>query len=305
VGPESACQTAQQRAEALSTPEWVVSLTTSKVEGLICECAELRPEPCLLSPLRIPECCTTGGPAAAAAPRCRGARLTGCAFVCQIGWMRRRIVARGVFVIGGGASAAFAQVERGPADPAAQVSRASIAATAVAGVRFGTYCPPTISDSVGCPEGAMLAGVRLAPRWRFGDAWAVGVYGELSTPLEVGDAQQTWWSGGIVARYWAGPLAPAQFWLEASAGAMASVDSMRGGTNAAGSVVPGQRYVTWAPAGTLGVGHDWQLAEHVGATVELRASQILFDRHGPNALWLGPHTVVTFGLGVVGLGFAG
>jgi hypothetical protein len=43
-------RTAQQCAEALSTPEWVVSLTTPKVEDLLYEHAALRPEPCLLSP---------------------------------------------------------------------------------------------------------------------------------------------------------------------------------------------------------------------------------------------------------------
>jgi hypothetical protein len=39
-------RTAQQCAEALSTPEWVVSLTTPKFEDLIYEHAALRPEPC-------------------------------------------------------------------------------------------------------------------------------------------------------------------------------------------------------------------------------------------------------------------
>jgi hypothetical protein len=46
-------RTAQQCAEALSTPEWVVSLTTPKVEDMIYEHAALRPEPCLLSPKSI------------------------------------------------------------------------------------------------------------------------------------------------------------------------------------------------------------------------------------------------------------
>jgi hypothetical protein len=213
-------------------------------------------------------------------------------------------VGRVVLVIGGGASAAYAQAEERRADPDARVSRGAIAATAAAGVRFGTYCAPTVSDFVVCPMGSTLAGLRLAPRWRFDESWALGVYGELLAAQDVIDADQTWWSGGVVVRYLIGPVAPAQFWLEAGAGAIASVDSMRGGTIVPGTVVPAQEYVTWAPGGTLGVGRDWQLAEHIGIVLELRASQFLFDRDGPYALSLQPQTVVILGLGVVGFGFA-
>jgi hypothetical protein len=43
-------RTAQQCAEALSTAEWVVSLTTPKVEDMIYEHAAFRPAPYLLNP---------------------------------------------------------------------------------------------------------------------------------------------------------------------------------------------------------------------------------------------------------------
>jgi hypothetical protein len=93
-----------------------------------------------------------------------------------------------------------------------------------AGVTFGDMCSGH-GDVYGCTNGAVFAGVQLAPRWRLSHAWSIGAIGSGADGSgTMDDASQTWWRAEAEARVHPFELASPDLAFGVDAGMIAVFD---------------------------------------------------------------------------------
>ena len=172
------------------------------------------------------------------------------------------------------------------------------------GLTFGSQCHATGSDTAMCTNIAVIAGARLAPRWRLlGDKLGVGFSTGIAWVSQSRSLSSTsWYDGQLGARYYFGHGGPLQSWIDVTGGAILAVERLATYQNDVGDTVASHSISDWAPAASLAVGYDTEMVHNFGLAPELRVSFFGLNHH-VGVLDYGTQTVVTLGLGFVGFGF--
>ncbi len=195
-----------------------------------------------------------------------------------------------------GHALADAQPEPGPS-----YARFAVGASGSLGFAFGNSCPAAVDDTVGCPGGFPLTGLRLLPRWRAGEHWAVGLWAGLASHTVRESGPTDWWDVEAEARWYPFGAGPAEYWLAATAGVVTAVDRVPAhATYAVPSVLPpAETYTTVGPSGGVGTGIDWTLASFLALGPELRLIAFGLDTgRTSSASHPSYHTHLGFSLGL-------
>ena len=221
--------------------------------------------------------------------------------------MRSRVLASVVLVIGCLQADAWAQTTVAMSTAVStEVPRLTLGATALFGTVLGSLCAPTTGDVISCGAYSTIAGLRISPRWRLGNAWAVGISGGVAWLGRGGNVPTKLWDMEITGRYYLGAAAVSQYWLDASMGLVAVEEDWPTYVTDSGMARSATTYTTWAPAGSLALGRDVQIQRSFGVAPEIRIHCLAFNVNDefPNAApQYRPQVMVVLGLSVVGFGF--
>ncbi len=195
-----------------------------------------------------------------------------------------------------------AVIETVPVTP--EVPHLTVGATLVAGMSLGSQCHSAGSDTATCWDKGLLAGVRLAPRWRLQNSRLGIGFSTGFTVIGESFVSTHWWDGQLAARYYFGRSAPSQTWLDASLGALVALERVPTHLKDIGQTVSEHTISTWAPAASLALGRDAEIVRYFGLAPELRVSFYGLDAHFKgNGPGYNPQTVLTLGLSLVAFGF--
>ena len=187
-----------------------------------------------------------------------------------------------------------------------EVPRLTLGATALFGTVLGSLCAPTTGDMISCGAYSTIAGLRISPRWRLSNAWAVGISGGVAWLGRGGNVPTKLWNMEFTGRYYLGATAASRYWLDASAGVVAVEEDWPTYITDSGMARSATTYTTWAPAGSLAIGRDIQILRSFGVAPELRIHCLGFnvnDEFPNTAPQYRPQVMVVLGLSLVGFGF--
>lgn len=204
------------------------------------------------------------------------------------------------------ATNALGQTAAAPSTSASsQLPRLAVAETAVFGSTFGSLCTPTTGDVRDCATESLLSGLRLSPRWRLSNDWAVGISGGVAwlgggepVPTRVWDVQ-------VAGRYYLGTAAASQYWLDAGVGAAALEENWPRYETETQEWFAAHTFTSWAAAGSLAVGRDFAISRYFGLAPEIRIQCFGFSpgAWGEHASQYRPQVFAGFGLSAVEFGF--
>ena len=219
--------------------------------------------------------------------------------------MRSKVLAGLVLVIGCFQADAWAQTMVITA-ASHEVPRLAVGGTALFGTVLGSLCAPTTGDVIFCGVGSTVAGLRLSPRWRLGNDWAMGISGGVAWLGRGGNVPTKLWDIQFSGRYYLGATAVSQYWLDASAGLVAVEEDWPTYVTDSGMARSAATYTTWAPAGSLAFGRDVQILRSFGVAPEIRVHCLGFnvnDEFPNTAPQYRPQVIVVLGLSLVVFGF--
>jgi hypothetical protein len=219
--------------------------------------------------------------------------------------MRSGVLAGMVLVIGWLQADAWAQTTVTTA-ASHEVPRLTVGGTVLFGTVLGSLCAPTTGDVISCGADSTVAGLRLSPRWRLSNDWAVGISGGVAWLGRGGNVPTKLWDIQFTGRYHLGATTASQYWLDASAGLVAVEEDWPTYVTDSGMARSATTYSTWAPAGSLAIGRDVQILHFFGVAPEIRVHCLGFnvnDEFPNTAPQYRPQVIVVLGLSLVGLGF--
>jgi hypothetical protein len=187
-----------------------------------------------------------------------------------------------------------------------EVPRFSLGGTVSFGSVLGSLCAPTTGDVISCGADSTLAGARFSPRWRFGNAWAVGLSGGVAWLGRGGNVPSKLWDIQFTGRYYVGARSASQYWLDASAGLAAVEEDWPSYVTDSGMARTARTATTWAPAGSVAFGRDFRILRSFGVAPEIRIHGLGFDVNddfSTVAPHYRPQVLVLAGFSVVGFGF--
>jgi hypothetical protein len=96
-----------------------------------------------------------------------------------------------------------------------------------------------------------------------------------------------------------------QYWLDASAGVAALVEYWPTYKADSGQWFSAHTFTSWAPMGSLGIGHDIAILRHFGLAPEIRVQCFVFsaDKWMQHAPQYRPQILMAFGLSAAQFGF--
>ncbi len=139
------------------------------------------------------------------------------------------------------------------------------------GTGYGLHCYPAMGDVVPCTSDPIrMAGVRLMPRWRGGEGWALGLFGGIARRVFGTWGSAEWWDVEAEARWY--PFGAGRFepWAAGPAGLVIAVDHLSARTPELGVTRPAGTYLSIGPSGGLGIGIDVNLAPWFAIGPEMR-----------------------------------
>lgn len=138
------------------------------------------------------------------------------------------------------------------------------------GSSFQDYCQYNLSDVAYC-SAVYFGGLSLGPRYRLGDAWALGVVGSWS-PSRTLDDERTAWTAAAEARFY--PLATGRsgLYVALDAGIVVIEDDL-----AAGELGPASHEVASAPLCGGSVGIDFEVMDRVSLGPSARTFVMFFS----------------------------
>jgi hypothetical protein len=176
-----------------------------------------------------------------------------------------------------------------PGPEAPSYARLAVGASGNLGFSLGSSCPAAVDDTVSCPGGFLLTGLRLLPRWRTSERWAVGLWGGLAVHTVRESGPTDWWDVQAEVRWYPLGAASREYWLGATAGVVTAIDRVPAhSTDAAPPALhPAHTYVTVGPSGGLGAGFDGTVASFLAIGPELRV--LVFGLNTGQDLASSPH----------------
>jgi hypothetical protein len=178
--------------------------------------------------------------------------------------------------------------------------RLAFSGTAVAGLAYGSGCPPATDDIKTCPQIRGIAGFRFSPRARLNQSLGLGLSGGVVWLGDSKDLSTKWWDLQLEGRYYLGKAAVFQGWLAASFGVVNAVESILAYAGADGTNHSAHSIGTRAPCGAMKFGHDYELTRYLGLAPELRFYG--FHDSTPPVIYEQPQTALILGLSVIGFG---